>query len=164
MHPLDVLSQLVLPLELLPTVVAHEFLGLRVSDHVDLQFVLAGEAFITGVAGKSLLCMECSDMFSDLRVLAEGLVTVRTGEDSITLVYVDVLLQTGHLGKLLPTYRTVVQSPGVGVGLHVTRQGAVGQKPFTTVLALQRFCLIAAMHRHVFLQSLGRVHLEMFSM
>ena len=150
-HPLHVLSQLVFPLELFATVVTHELLGFRVSDHVDFQFVLPGEAFITIVAGKSLLCMECSDMFSDLRVLAEGLVTVRAGEDSITLVYVDVLLQTGHLGKLLSAYRTVVQSPGEGVGLDVTRQGTVGQKPLTAVLALQRFRLITAMYRHVFL-------------
>ena len=155
MHPLHMLSQLVLPLELFPTVVAHEFLCFRVSDHVDLQLVFPGEAFITFVAGKSLLCMECSDMFSDLRVLAECLVTVRTGEHSITLVNVDMFLQAGHLGKLLSTYRTVVQSSGVGVGLDVTCQGTVGQKSLTTVRAFQRFGLIATMHRHVFLQSVG---------
>ena len=82
-------------------------------------------------------------------------VTVRAGEHSIALVYVDVLLQTGHLGKLLPTYRAVVQSPWVGVGLDVAGQGTVGEEPLAAVLALQRLRLVPSVHRHVLLQSAG---------
>ena len=94
---------------------------------MNLQFVLPGETLITNSAGESLLCMKCSDMFPDLRILIEGFLTVRTGEDSVLLVTVDVFLQTGDLFKLLSTDRTVIESPRVGVGLDMSGQSAVGE-------------------------------------
>ena len=153
MHPLHVLSQLVLPLELFPTVVTHEVLSLRVSHHVDLQLVPPGEAFITNSAGKSLLCVKCSDMFPDLRILIEPLLAVRAGEGSVLLVSVDVFLQTGNLLKFLSADWTIVESAWVGVGLNVPGQRAVGQEPLAAVGALQRLGLVSAMNRHVLLES-----------
>ena len=94
-------------------------------------------------------------MFSDLWILIESFLTVRTSEHSIFFVVVDVFLKTGHLFKFLSTYWTVIECPRVCVSLDVSGQSTVGEESFTAVRALQWLRLVTAVHSHVLLQSRG---------
>ena len=88
------LLQFVSPFELFTTFITRKLFDFRVFDHVNFKLVLAWKSLVTDCARKLLLSVESSDMFSDVWIFSEGFLTMRTGENSVFFMNVDMILET----------------------------------------------------------------------
>lgn len=150
-HPLHVLSQFVLSLELLATGGAQEIFAVRVPQHVESQLVGAAESLVTLCTLVNLLRMETAHMFLDLDKIWEAFLAGGAGE--ITIIDMD-----GHM--ILKQIQAVkglrAENAGVcflvHVELHVALKGTAVDEALVADVTGQRAVPFPPMEPQVLVQ------------
>lgn len=136
MHPFAVLLQLILSLELFPTVCAQKLPMVGMAQQMHPQLIQRGEHLRTVLAGVFPLAVESPDVFAYDAVFLEDLLAVRAGEGVIVTMLWNVHLQLQDVVEALFADGTFKDLYPYEVSFYVACQSGIVQESLIASFAL----------------------------
>lgn len=151
MHPLHVFPQFVFSLKLFPTRRTQEVFAVRVSEHVETQFIRTAEGLVTLCTLVYLLRVEAAHVFFHLDKIWETFFTSWAGEVAIIDMNGHMIFQQIKAVKGFWAKNARV-SLLVGMELHVALQGRAADEALVTEITGQRAVPLPPMETQVLVQ------------